>query len=80
MSYARQMLDTCPRTFSVDAGVLAATIQTGGDSGRRGLGRRPPGTLRPAENNTGPKPWEQRAEAKREEPDCPLGEEAQSCI
>ncbi len=26
MSYARQMLDTYPRAFSVDAGVLAATI------------------------------------------------------
>ncbi|HWB71235.1 MAG TPA: four-helix bundle copper-binding protein [Egibacteraceae bacterium] len=26
MSYARQMLDTYPRTFNVDAGVLAATI------------------------------------------------------
>jgi hypothetical protein len=26
MSYARQMLDTYPRTFSVDAGVLAAAI------------------------------------------------------
>jgi uncharacterized membrane protein len=26
MSYARQLLDTYPRTFNVDAGVLAATI------------------------------------------------------
>jgi uncharacterized membrane protein len=26
MSYARQMLDTYPHTFNVDAGVLAATI------------------------------------------------------
>ena len=26
MSYARQMLDTYPRSFNVDAGVLAATI------------------------------------------------------
>ena len=26
MSYARQMLDTYPRTFNVDAGVLAAAI------------------------------------------------------
>ena len=26
MSYARQMLDAYPRTFNVDAGVLAATI------------------------------------------------------
>ncbi len=26
MSYARQLLDTYPRTFDVDAGVLAATI------------------------------------------------------
>jgi hypothetical protein len=28
MSYARQLLDTYPRTFNVDAGVLAATIDT----------------------------------------------------
>jgi hypothetical protein len=26
MSYARQLLDAYPRTFNVDAGVLAATI------------------------------------------------------
>ncbi|HEX9527104.1 MAG TPA: four-helix bundle copper-binding protein [Streptosporangiaceae bacterium] len=26
MSYARQLLDICPRTFNVDAGLLAATI------------------------------------------------------
>lgn len=26
MSYARQMLDTYPRTFNVDAGLLAAAI------------------------------------------------------
>jgi uncharacterized membrane protein len=26
MSYARQMLETCPLTFNVDAGLLAATI------------------------------------------------------
>ena len=28
MSYARQMLDTYPRDFNVDAGVLAATIDS----------------------------------------------------
>jgi hypothetical protein len=28
MSYARQMLDVCRRTFNVDAGLLAATIDT----------------------------------------------------
>ena len=28
MSYARQMLDACRRTFNVDAGLLAATIDT----------------------------------------------------
>jgi hypothetical protein len=28
MSYARQLLDTYPGTFNVDAGVLAATIDT----------------------------------------------------
>ena len=28
MSYARQMLDTYPRDFNVDAGVLAATINS----------------------------------------------------
>jgi hypothetical protein len=28
MSYARQLLDTYPRAFNVDAGVLAATIDT----------------------------------------------------
>ncbi len=26
MSYARQMLDTCPRAFDVDAGLLAAAL------------------------------------------------------
>ena len=26
MSYARQLLDICPRTFNVEAGLLAATI------------------------------------------------------
>ncbi len=27
MSYARQMLDTCPRTFEADAGLVAITIE-----------------------------------------------------
>jgi Domain of Unknown Function (DUF326) len=31
MSYAKQLLDTYPRTFNVDAGVLAATIDALGD-------------------------------------------------
>jgi ferredoxin len=31
MSYARQMLDTYPRTFNVDADLLAATIDALGD-------------------------------------------------
>ena len=32
MSYARRMLDTYPRTFNVDAGVLAAVIDALSDS------------------------------------------------
>jgi hypothetical protein len=31
MSHARQMLDTCPLTFRVDAGLLAATFDALGD-------------------------------------------------
>jgi hypothetical protein len=31
MSYARQLLDTYPRTFNLDAGVLAATIDAVND-------------------------------------------------
>ena len=34
MSYARQMLDSFPRTFNVDAGVLAATIDALKDCGQ----------------------------------------------
>jgi hypothetical protein len=30
VSYARQMLDSCPRDFNVDAGVLAAAIEAFG--------------------------------------------------
>ena len=31
VSYARQMLDSCPHDFIVDAGVLAAAIEALGD-------------------------------------------------
>jgi hypothetical protein len=38
MSYARQLPDTSPRDFHVDAGVLAATIDALNDCARAGRG------------------------------------------